>query len=166
MNRLVWRQFRRVSTGLKGLVFGADTKMSSAQLNSQTKSPFSLIRQFARDFLRIYAGSCIGVGILMVLCVLLQLPIPMLTMYIIDHTVSARNVDLLTEVALLLAALVVAKHVFSYFNETLTLRLKENIILEIQKTAHQYNPAPALILLFRQTLHLSPEQGDERFARD
>ena len=69
----------------------------------------------------------------MVLCVLLQLPIPMLTMYIIDHTVSARNVDLLTEVALLLAALVVAKHVFSYFNETLTLRLKENIILEIQK---------------------------------
>jgi ABC-type multidrug transport system fused ATPase/permease subunit len=69
----------------------------------------------------------------MVLCVLLQLPIPMLTMYIIDHTVSVRNVDLLTQVALLLAALVVAKHVFSYFNETLTLRLKENIILEIQK---------------------------------
>jgi ABC-type multidrug transport system fused ATPase/permease subunit len=69
----------------------------------------------------------------MVLCVLLQLPIPMLTMYIIDHTVSVRNVDLLTRVSLLLAALVVAKHVFSYFNETLTLRLKENIILEIQK---------------------------------
>ena len=107
--------------------------MSSAQLKSQMKSPFSLIRQFAGDFLRIYTGSCIGVGILMVLCVLLQLPIPMLTMYIIDHTVSVKNVDLLTKVALLLAALVVAKHVFSYFNETLTLRLKENIILEIQK---------------------------------
>ena len=107
--------------------------MLSAQLKSETKSPFALIRQFARDFLRLYAGSCIGVGILMVLCVLLQLPIPMLTMYIIDHTVSVKDVDLLTKIALLLAALVVAKHVFSYFNETLTLRLKENIILEIQK---------------------------------
>lgn len=109
------------------------TKMSSAQFKSETKSPFSLIRQFARDFLRLYTRSCIGVGILMVLCVLLQLPIPMLTMYIIDHTVSVKNVDLLTRITLLLAALVVAKHVFSYFNETLTLRLKENIILEIQK---------------------------------
>jgi len=69
----------------------------------------------------------------MVLCVLLQLPIPILTMYIIDHTVAAKNFDLLTQVALLLAGLVVAKHVFSYLNEAMTLRLKENIILEIQK---------------------------------
>lgn len=107
--------------------------MSSAQLKTEMKSPLFLIKQFARDFLRLYAGSCIAVGILMVLCVLLQLPIPILTMYIIDHTVSVKNSDLLTTVALLLAALVVAKHVFSYFNETLTLRLKENIILEIQR---------------------------------
>lgn len=107
--------------------------MSSAQVKLDMKSPFTLIKQFAGDFLRLYAGSCIAVGVLMVLCVLLQLPIPMLTMYIIDHTVSVKNVDLLTKVALLLAALVVAKHLFSYFNETLTLRLKENIILEIQK---------------------------------
>lgn len=108
--------------------------MSSAALNKkEANRPFSLIAQFARDFLRLYAGSCIAVGILMVLSVLLQLPIPILTMYIIDHTVAAKNFDLLTQVALLLAGLVVAKHVFSYLNETMTLRLKENIILEIQK---------------------------------
>ena len=97
------------------------------------KSPFSLIAQFARDFLRLYTGRCIAVGLLMIACVLLQLPIPMLTMYIIDHIVSARNMNLLTQVTLLLSALVVTKHVFSYVNETLTLRLKENIILEIQR---------------------------------
>lgn len=107
--------------------------MSSAKPNQQMKSPFTLIRQFAGDFLRLYKGSCIAVGLLMVASVLLQLPIPILTMYIIDHTVSTKNMDLLTQVALLLAALVITKHVFSYFNETLTLRLKENIILEIQR---------------------------------
>ena len=108
--------------------------MSTSALNNlDARRPFSLIAQFARDFLRLYTGSCIAVGILMVLTVLLQLPIPILTMYVIDHTVTARNFDLLAQVTLLLAGLVIAKHVFSYFNETLTLRLKENIILEIQK---------------------------------
>jgi ABC-type multidrug transport system fused ATPase/permease subunit len=108
--------------------------MSTSALNNlDARRPFSLIAQFARDFLLLYTGSCIAVGILMVLTVLLQLPIPILTMYVIDHTVAARNVDLLAQVTLLLAGLVIAKHVFSYFNETLTLRLKENIILEIQK---------------------------------
>lgn len=108
--------------------------MSTPALNNlDARRPFSLIAQFARDFLRIYTGSCIAVGLLMVLTVLLQLPIPILTMYVIDHTVAARNFDLLTQVTLLLAGLVIAKHVFSYFNESLTLRLKENIILEIQK---------------------------------
>jgi ABC-type multidrug transport system fused ATPase/permease subunit len=108
--------------------------MSTSALNNlDARRPFSLIAQFARDFLRLYKGSCIAVGMLMVLTVLLQLPIPILTMYVIDHTVAARNFDLLAQVTLLLAGLVIAKHVFSYFNETLTLRLKENIILEIQK---------------------------------
>lgn len=108
--------------------------MSSSPLNEkEAKRPFSLIAQFARDFLRLYAGNCIAVGMLMVLCVLLQLPVPILTMYIIDHTVAAKNFDLLTQVALLLAGLIVAKHLFSYLNETMTLSLKENIILEIQK---------------------------------
>ena len=106
---------------------------TSAGNNLDATRPFSLIAQFARDFLRVYTGSCITVGLLMILTVLLQLPIPILTMYVIDHTVAARNFDLLTQVTLLLAGLVIAKHVVSYFNETLTLRLKENIILEIQK---------------------------------
>ena len=74
-----------------------------------------------------------AVGGLMVLSVLLQLPVPVLMMYIIDHTISSKNTDLLTKVSLLLAALVVTKHVFSYLNESLTLRLKEDIILQIQK---------------------------------
>ena len=106
---------------------------TSAGNNLDATRPFSLIAQFARDFLRLYTGSCIAVGLLMVLSVLLQLPIPILTMYVIDHTVAARNFNLLSQVTLLLAGLVIAKHIFSYFNETLTLRLKENIILEIQK---------------------------------
>jgi ABC-type multidrug transport system fused ATPase/permease subunit len=74
-----------------------------------------------------------AVGALMVLSVLLQLPVPVLMMYIIDHTISSKNTDLLTKVSLLLAALVVTKHVFSYLNDSLTLRLKEDIILQIQK---------------------------------
>jgi ABC-type multidrug transport system fused ATPase/permease subunit len=127
--------------------------MSNAKSNQAMKSPFSLIAQFARDFLSLYTGSCITVGLLMVASVLLQLPIPVLTMYIIDHTVSTKNINLLTQVTLLLAALVVTKHVFSYFNETLTLRLKENIILEIQRSL--INTIQRLPLSFFSNKHSS-----------
>ncbi len=95
-------------------------------------SALSLILQFSKDFLRLYARDCTKVGVLVMATVLLQLPVPILTMYIIDNAITTPDTNLLTKVVLLLACLIILKHVFSYINDTLTLRLRENIILNIE----------------------------------
>jgi ABC-type multidrug transport system fused ATPase/permease subunit len=68
----------------------------------------------------------------MFLGVLLQLPVPLLTMYIIDDAIQARRLDLINQLTLVLVALIVVKHAFSYLNDTVTLRLKESIILDVE----------------------------------
>ena len=69
----------------------------------------------------------------MVLSVVLQLPAPILTMRVIDGVLPRRNAGLLNEIIVLLLALVLLRHIFSYLNETTTLYLRERIILEVQK---------------------------------
>jgi ABC-type multidrug transport system fused ATPase/permease subunit len=95
-------------------------------------SSFSLISRFWQDFLSRYRGRFVWVGALMVLSVVLQLPVPLLTMLIIDNAVATRRLDLIDQLALVLAVLVVARHVFAYLNEAITLRLKESIILDVE----------------------------------
>src|SRR5215216_2001641 len=101
---------------------------------SKDERSFSLISRFWRDFLRQYRRRFASVGLLMVLSVLLQLPVPLLTMYIIDSAVGTRRLDLIHQLALVLVALVIVRHVFSYLNETITLRLKESIILDVESS--------------------------------
>ena len=67
----------------------------------------------------------------MVLTVLLQLPAPLLTMYIIDSAVGQNSLGLVAQLSLLFAGLIIARHVSSYLNEAITLRLKESIILDV-----------------------------------
>ncbi len=92
-----------------------------------------LIRRFSKDLLRPYAACFVWVGLLMVLSVLFLLPVPILTMYIIDRAAIARDMNLLTNLAFMLTGLVVTRHAFSYLNETLTLRVKESVILDIEQ---------------------------------
>ena len=92
-----------------------------------------LLTQFAGDFLRPHKSVCISVGVLMCLSIVLQFPIPILTMYMIDYTVAARKLDIVSQIMLLLVALVLVKHLVSYINEVLTLKLRENIVFEVQE---------------------------------
>lgn len=69
----------------------------------------------------------------MVLSVGLQLPSPILTMYVIDRVLPLKNLTLLNAIIGLLVGLTLVRHVFSYINETATLRLRELIIMEVQK---------------------------------
>jgi ABC-type multidrug transport system fused ATPase/permease subunit len=89
--------------------------------------------QFAKDFLRPHAGRCAVVGVFMVLSVLIQLPLPILTMYIVDHVFNSHNDSLVTVMTLSLAALIIIRYAFSYLNESLTLRIKETVILEVER---------------------------------
>ena len=94
-------------------------------------SGYSLVRRFWRDFLREYYWQLILVGGLIVLSVLLQLPTPLLTMLIIDRAVESQNMSVVGRLAGALLLLVIVRHLFSYLNEVLTLRLRESIICDV-----------------------------------
>lgn len=69
----------------------------------------------------------------MVLSVALQLPSPVLTMYVIDRVLPHKDLTLLNAIIGLLVGLILLRHIFSYINETATLYLRESIIMEVQK---------------------------------
>lgn len=94
---------------------------------------YRLLRLFFQDFLWPYKATCIKIGTLMLFSVLLQLPAPILTMFVIDRVLPFRNLSLLNAIIGLLIGMVLLRHVFSYLNETATLRLREMIIMEVQQ---------------------------------
>jgi subfamily B ATP-binding cassette protein MsbA len=108
------------------------TPSAPAASGPAAPSALQLFVRFWRDFLRRYRRAFAGVGALMVLSVVLQLPAPLLTMRIVDAAVAGSTLSLITQVSLLFAALVVLRHVFSFINERATLVLKERIILDLQ----------------------------------
>ncbi|HET6231836.1 MAG TPA: ABC transporter ATP-binding protein [Longimicrobiaceae bacterium] len=97
----------------------------------ETPHVSKLFLRFWRDFLRAYRGKFAWVGTLMVLSVLLQLPAPLFTMYVVDAAVAGAKLDRITLISLAFAALVLLRHVFAFVNERATLVLKENIILDL-----------------------------------
>lgn len=99
---------------------------------TKTKGIIPLIITFSKEFLSPHLSACISVGVLMCISILLQFPIPILTMYMIDYTVASKNLDIVSQIMLLLVVLIVLKHIISYINEVLTLKLKENIVYEVQ----------------------------------
>ncbi len=101
---------------------------------TQENATYVLLRTFFKDFLWPHKWACIWIGALMVLSVALQLPAPILTMYVIDRVLPLKNLGLLNELIVLLLALTLLRHVFNYLNETATLRLREAIIMEVQKS--------------------------------
>ncbi len=94
---------------------------------------YSLLTAFFHDFLWPHKWACIKIGTLMVLSVALQLPSPILTMYVIDRVLPLKDVGLLNGIIGLLLALTLLRHIFSYLNETATLQIREMIIMEVQK---------------------------------
>jgi len=64
---------------------------------------------------------------------MLTIPFPLLSMYMIDRAVALKDAHLLLRLGAILALLMGIRIVVSYFSETLTLRLKEEIIRNIQQ---------------------------------
>ncbi len=69
----------------------------------------------------------------MILTVVLALPLPIISMYMIDRAVVLKDIRLLKMLAFWLVGLVLLRQVCSYWNERLTLRFKEEIIYKIQR---------------------------------
>jgi ABC-type multidrug transport system fused ATPase/permease subunit len=93
---------------------------------------YQLIKKFSRDFLRPYYKTCVLVIGFTFFSILLQLPIPLLTMYMIDYTTNLKDFSMVSQMLFILFALILAKHIFSYLNELITLKLREDIVFEIQ----------------------------------
>jgi ABC-type bacteriocin/lantibiotic exporter with double-glycine peptidase domain len=96
------------------------------------RKALSLIRNFARDFLRPYKGICALAAGTTIFSILLALPLPILSMYMIDRAVTMREVGLLKTLGIIFAALVLSRHGLSFLSEATTLWLKEQIIFRIQ----------------------------------
>jgi ABC-type multidrug transport system fused ATPase/permease subunit len=121
----------------------------------QSSKPLALILHFWRSFLGRYHRRFACVGVLMVLSVALQLPVPLLTMFIIDSAVKTRHLDLVDHLALALGGLIVVRHVFSYLHDTITLRLKESIILDVQfKLLRHLQSLPLSFFAQRHSIYL------------
>ncbi|HDS1146279.1 MULTISPECIES: ABC transporter ATP-binding protein [Stenotrophomonas] len=98
----------------------------------------SLLKRFWRDFIGHRKASVTLAASLMVLSVLLQLPVPLLTMHIIDVVVEKRAFSIVNQLGMALVALILLRHAFSYINESVTLTLKESIIVDAQSTLFRH----------------------------
>src|ERR1700686_3660137 len=102
-------------------------------MTSISRRTFPLLKTFLQDFLWPHKVACTRIGCWMALSVALQLPAPILTMYVIDKVLPFHSIPILNQVIILLVALVLLRHIFTYLNETATLYLKELVILEVQE---------------------------------
>ncbi len=101
-------------------------------MESSKPKVIRLILKFSKDFIRPHSYGFMTVAFLMCATILLQLPIPLLTMYMIDNTIASQGLTVVSRIMMLLTALIVVKHIISFINETLTLKLKETIVFEVQ----------------------------------
>ncbi len=97
------------------------------------RKTLSLLGNFARDFLGPYKKMCALAAGMTVLSVLLALPLPILSMYMIDRAVTMRDVSVLKILGIVFACIVFFRHGLSYASETTTLWLKEQIIFRVQR---------------------------------
>ena len=119
------RELKRVSSSI--------VPSSNIPSSNNAASPLpSLLKRFWRDFVWRRRSIVVLAATLMILSVLLQLPVPLLTLRIIDAVVADQSLSIVNQLALALMALVILRHVFSYIHEKVTLQLKESIILDIQ----------------------------------
>ena len=65
----------------------------------------------------------------------LQLAVPIATMYVFDHVIPGKDLARLSMVGWAVVALISTRHVINYLNEALALKLREQVIFDIQMKA-------------------------------
>jgi ABC-type bacteriocin/lantibiotic exporter with double-glycine peptidase domain len=89
------------------------------------------------QFLKPYWKAGVITGFLMLLTVLLQLPTPLLTKYLIDNIVPAQNLKLLNIFALLLVLIIVLNNVISYLESYMLVTYRNKVEFDIRKQLFQ-----------------------------
>ncbi|MFQ6044521.1 MAG: ABC transporter ATP-binding protein, partial [Candidatus Poribacteria bacterium] len=89
-------------------------------------------------FLKPYWRKGVHAGFWMTLSVLLRLPLPLLTMYIIDHVLVAKNLSMLNWICLGLILVLLFQIIASLLHRYLLLVFKERVIFDIQLKLFQH----------------------------
>lgn len=86
------------------------------------------------NFLKPYWKAGVLTGFLMVISALLQLPTPLLTKYLIDEIVPAKDLKLLNIFGLVLVGIIILNNLFSYIQNHLLITYRNKIETDIRKT--------------------------------
>ncbi|HLJ87236.1 MAG TPA: ABC transporter ATP-binding protein [Candidatus Angelobacter sp.] len=115
----------------------------------------SLVWKFAYDFLRPQKRLCFLVAGLTIFSVLLALPIPILSMFMIDRAVTLKELSLLKTLGIVFVFIVIFRHVLAFLSEVSTLWLKEQIIFQIQKVlVEKIQRLPLALFTERHSVYL------------
>ncbi len=95
------------------------------------KKSWKIYKRFLK-FLKPYWGVGVIVGVLMIISALLQLPAPLLTRYLIDTIVPAKNLKLLNLLCLLLVGIILFNNFISYVYQLMLIKYRINVERDIR----------------------------------
>jgi ABC-type bacteriocin/lantibiotic exporter with double-glycine peptidase domain len=83
-------------------------------------------------FLKPYIKTGILIGFLMLLSSLLQLPVPLLTRYLIDNIIPVKDLHLLNYLSILLIVIILLNNVISYYHQVLIVNYRVKVEKDIR----------------------------------
>jgi len=88
---------------------------------------------FFYSYQRKYLSLAVGAGILLFINVIMQLPMPLVTRYLIDTIIPARDFKALNLLCLLLLGIIVLSQFSAYFMRYLTVRYNARVHLDLER---------------------------------
>ena len=91
-----------------------------------------LIRFFF-NYQKKYLGIAIGAGVLLFINVLLQLPMPLITRYVIDNVIPAKNFKTFNIICFLLLGIILISQLSNYFMKLLIIKCKAYVHYDLER---------------------------------
>lgn len=89
--------------------------------------------RFFYNYQRKYFSLAIGAGILLFITVIMQLPMPLVTRYLIDSIIPARDFKALNLMCLLLLGIILLSQISAYYLRYLTVRYNARVHLDLER---------------------------------
>jgi ATP-binding cassette subfamily B protein len=91
-----------------------------------------LIRFFF-NYQKKYLGIAIGAGVLLFINVMLQLPMPLITRYVIDNVIPTKNFKTFNIICFLLLGIILISQLSDYFMKLLIIKCKANVHYDLER---------------------------------
>ncbi len=114
------------------------TKMKKNHQNSLAPEQKKKIVGFFLAYQKPYISAIITAGILLLFNVLLQLPAPLITKYLIDNVIPSKDFHLLHVFSLLFIGLVVLKQLSGYFLKIVLVKYNSNVFFDMADSLYRH----------------------------